>query len=86
MYGTPRMIDTAVLTGKPVVSKKAKTTVENTIVSTHKPEIKLSKKEQAKKDAKAATSGAIAALLDKDATKAKVRDYMEARVKELCSA
>jgi hypothetical protein len=77
--GTPRMIDTAVLTGKPVVSVK-----KGKIVSPAATEVKLSKKEQAKKEAKAATSGAIASLLAGDATKAKVRDYMEERVKALC--
>jgi len=45
---------------------------------------KLTKKEQAKLDAKKASSDAIAKLLSKEPTVKRVREYLTERVKELC--
>ena len=47
------------------------------------PSKKLTKKEQAKLDAKKASSAAIAKLLSKEPTVPRVREYMEQRIKEL---
>jgi hypothetical protein len=46
----------------------------------------LSKKEAALRETKARVSASIAALVSDKPTVAKVREYMEARVKELCEA
>jgi len=53
-------------------------------IATPKPVKKLTKKEQAKVDAKKASSTAIAKLLAKEPTVAKVREFLEGRIKELC--
>lgn len=47
------------------------------------PEKKLTKKEQAKADAKKASSTAIASLLAKEPTVPRVRDYITKRIKDL---
>jgi hypothetical protein len=47
------------------------------------PEKKLTKKEQAKADAKKASSSAIASLLSKEPTVPRVRDFVSKRIKEL---
>lgn len=47
------------------------------------PEKKLTKKEQAKADAKKASSLAIATLLAKEPTVPRVREYVGKRIKEL---
>jgi hypothetical protein len=80
----PRMISTALLTGKPEVlvtkgSKKLKSTPGSVLVST------LSKRDQAKKDSKTAISSAIDALLDTKPSKKVVREYFKERVKTLCA-
>ena len=52
-------------------------------IATPKPAKKLTKKEQAKVDAKKASSAAIAKLLSKEPTVKRVREYLIERVKEL---
>ncbi len=82
MLRTPRIIDTALLTGKPVApSKKA----EKKAVGGAGEAPRLSKKETAIREMKARVSAGISALVSDKPTVAKVREYMEARVKELCA-
>ena len=67
--------------------KAVKETAPGKAVSTlanPKPAKKLTKKEQAKLDAKKASSAAIAKLLAKEPTVPKVREFLENRIKELC--
>ena len=67
--------------------KAVKETAPGKAVSTlanPKPVKKMSKKEQAKLDAKKASSAAIAKLLAKEPTIPKVREFLENRIKELC--
>jgi hypothetical protein len=77
MLGTPRLISSALLAGKKgesekIVAKK----VEKVGASS-----KLTKKQQALKDAKDAVAGAIGALISDKPTKEKIRAYMEERIK-----
>ena len=84
VFKIPRFIDAAKLSGKPlhptvVLKKPAKADAV--------PDgPKLSKKEAALRETKARVSASIAALVSDKPTVAKVREYMEARVKELCEA
>jgi hypothetical protein len=76
----PRMISTALLTGKPeVLITKASKKIKATPVSI------LSKKDQAKKDSKSAISSAIDALLETKPSKKVIREYFKERVKSLCA-
>jgi len=79
----PRMVSNEILD----IGKKDKqpSTGSSSLASGDKkaPVKKLTKKEQAKADAKKASSLAIATLLAKEPTVAKVREYVTKRIKEL---
>lgn len=83
MLRTPRIIDTALLTGKPAVASTKKADKKAVGGAGEAP--RLSKKEAASRELKARVSAGISALVYDKPTVAKIREYMEARVKELCS-
>ena len=79
----PRMVRNELLEDAKAVKETAPGKSVSTLANP-KPVKKLTKKEQAKLDAKKASSAAIAKLLAKEPTVAKVREFLESRVKELC--
>jgi hypothetical protein len=79
----PRMISNELL-GLDKKDKQPSTGSSSLASGDKKPPVKkLSKKEQAKADAKKASTVAIASLLSKDPTVARVRDFLCKRIKEL---
>jgi hypothetical protein len=78
----PRMVRNELLEDCKMVKETAPGKAVNTLANP-KPAKKLTKKEQAKVDAKKASSAAIAKLLTKEPTVAKVREFLENRIKEL---
>jgi hypothetical protein len=79
----PRMIRNELLEDCKAVKETAPGKAVSTLANP-KPVKKLTKKEQAKVDAKKASSAAIAKLLVKEPTVPKVREFLENRIKELC--
>jgi len=74
----------AILSARPIGAAPTRDTIE--LVSDppgKKPRGRPSKKEKAR-EARAAASASIAALLESDPKKADIREYFENRVKELC--
>ena len=78
----PHMIRNELLESAKAVKETAPGKAVNTVASPT-PGKKLTKKEQAKLDAKKASSAAIAKLLSKEPTVKRVREYLIERVKEL---